>query len=86
MIVTYDPMSGLSARARNTLRHLGVVTIDDVLKVDITKRQLLFARNCGKKTVEEIEQFYSVRMGRFDNGRCPSCGQTVPKTEAEDGK
>jgi DNA-directed RNA polymerase alpha subunit len=45
---------GLSSRARKALLSLGVKRIDGTSR--ITKRDLLFTRNCGMNTIKEVER------------------------------
>ena len=48
----------LSIRAQNVLNGLEVRDVTSFMR--LSKKDLLDARNCGKKTVEEIEQFQTV--------------------------
>jgi DNA-directed RNA polymerase alpha subunit len=46
----------MSNRATNALRRLGIETREDAVAVKVLSK-LAHARNCGRKTLEEIERW-----------------------------
>ncbi len=51
----------LSNRANIILNHMGVKTIEDLLKLTIS--YLMEQRNCGKKILTEIERLFEEQLG-----------------------
>lgn len=51
----------ISFRAYQVVKHMGVKTIGDLLKLTVS--DLMKARNCGKKTLTEIQRLFEEQLG-----------------------